>query len=121
MVEYQAAPLDRTFAAIADPTRRAILAAVSRRPATVGALAEKFPMSLNAVSKHILVLERAGLLTRTVQGREHHLRLNPKPLREATAWLDHYRAFWQTRLDALERHVLARRKKGPHADPESPS
>jgi DNA-binding transcriptional ArsR family regulator len=68
----------------------------------VGALAERFPISFNGVSKHVKVLEQAGLVRRNVRGREHWLRLRPAPLREATRWLDHYREFWDTRLDALE-------------------
>src|SRR5437867_11190554 len=104
----QAAPrahrpqLNRVYAAIADPTRRAILAALAGGELNVGSLAGRFPISLNAVSKHVKVLERAGLVRRRILGREHVLRLNPGPLREATRWLEHYRAFWDTRLDALE-------------------
>jgi DNA-binding transcriptional ArsR family regulator len=109
--------LGQIFAAVADPTRRAILAGLARKPATVTEIAAPFPVSLNAISKHILVLERAGLVERQVVGREHHCRLNPTPLRDATAWLDHYRKFWDVRLDALERHILSKRRKkarGPH-------
>ena len=94
------------YGAIADPTRRAILAVLARGDANVGTLAGRFPISFNGVSKHVKVLERAGLVTRTVRGREHRLRLNPAPLREAVRWLAHYRAFWKTRLDALEALLL---------------
>jgi len=94
--------LDLVYGAIADPTRRAILGALARGEAKVGTLAERFPISFNGVSKHVKVLERAGLLHRTVRGREHWLRLRPEPLREAARWLSHYRAFWNVRLDALE-------------------
>lgn len=114
MVEYQehqSAPLDRVFAAIADPTRRAILAALRRHPATITEIAQPFPVSLNAISKHVMVLERAGLIHREVVGREHHCSLAPKPLHQATAWLEHYRTFWEARLDALERHVLAQKRR----------
>jgi DNA-binding transcriptional ArsR family regulator len=103
--------LDRVFAAVADPTRRAILAALAQRPATVTEIAKPFPVSLNAISKHILVLERAGLIRREVVGREHHCRLDPAPLHQASAWLDHYRKFWNVRLDALERHIMTRKKR----------
>jgi DNA-binding transcriptional ArsR family regulator len=72
----------------------------------VGSLAERFPISLNGVSKHVKVLERAGLVERTVLGREHRLRLNPEPLREASMWLEHYRTFWDTRLASLESFLL---------------
>src|SRR5919201_4691568 len=98
--------LDRVYGAIADPTRRAILGLLSRGEVTVGGLAERFPISLNGVSKHVKVLERAGLVERTVRGREHRLRLNAEPLREAAMWLDHYRMFWDTRLTALEAYLL---------------
>lgn len=106
MVEHvQAAELDRVFSALADPTRRAILQSLTLRPATINEIAKPFPVSLNAVSKHVMVLERAGLLRRQIKGREHHCRIEPRPLREATAWLEHYRLFWEQRLDALEAYV----------------
>ncbi|MBZ5591558.1 MAG: metalloregulator ArsR/SmtB family transcription factor [Acidobacteriia bacterium] len=111
MVEYQTELLDRVFAAVADPTRRAILAGLAQKPATITEIARPFPVSLNAVSKHILVLERAGLIIREVAGREHHCRLDPAPLRKASVWLEHYRKFWDLRLDALERHIITRKKR----------
>jgi DNA-binding transcriptional ArsR family regulator len=98
--------LDQVYGALADPTRRAILGILAEGEANVGSLAERFPLSLNGVSKHVKVLERAGLVERTVQGREHRLRLNPAPLREASVWLDHYRTFWDARLGALEAFLL---------------
>jgi DNA-binding transcriptional ArsR family regulator len=94
--------LDRVYGAIADPTRRAILAALAGGEVRVGDVAARFPMTLTAVSKHVKVLERAGLVRRQVRGREHLLRLDPRPLREAAGWLEHYREFWELRLDALE-------------------
>src|SRR5438874_1299717 len=94
--------LDQVYGAIADPTRRAILALLAGGDATVGTLADRFPISLNGVSKHVKVLERAGLVARAIHGREHWLTLNPAPLREAARWLEHYRAFWEVRLDRLE-------------------
>jgi len=111
MVEYRPEMLDRVFAAVADPTRRAILAALAEKPATIGAIAEPFPVSLNAISKHVMVLERAGLIRREIVGREHRCRFKPAPLREASAWLEHYRRFWDVRLDALERHILAKKQR----------
>jgi len=111
MVEYRSPALDRVFAAMADPTRRAIVGALARGPAKVTEIARPFPMSLNAVSKHIKALERAGLVRRTVVGREHYCRLEPRPLRRAAAWLEHHRVFWEARLDALERHVAAQRTR----------
>ena len=98
--------LDQVYGAIADPTRRAILATLARGDATVGSLAATFPISLNGVSKHVKVLERAGLVSRRVEGREHWLRLQPAPLRTASRWLDEYRVFWESRLDALEAMLL---------------
>jgi len=102
--------LDQVYGALADPTRRAIVGILAEGEANVGGLAERFPISLAGVSKHVKVLERAGLVDRTVLGREHRLRLNPEPLREASAWLEHYRTFWDTRLGALEAFLL---KQGP--------
>jgi DNA-binding transcriptional ArsR family regulator len=102
--------LDQVYGAIADPTRRAILAVLAGGEATVGSLADRFPISFNGVSKHVKVLERAGLVHRAVHGREHRLKLNPAPLREAARWLEHYRAFWETRLDGLEA-FLARQQR----------
>ena len=94
--------LNRVYGAIADPTRRAILGLLVRGEVTVGTLADRFPISFNGVSKHVKVLEQAGLVRRKVRGREHWLRLRPEPLRDASRWLEHYREFWGTRLDALE-------------------
>ncbi len=89
--------------ALADPTRRAILQRLGSGEARVTELAAPFAMSLNAVSKHIRVLERAELVSRRRAGREHFLSLNPKPLDEAAAWIDEQRRFWTQSLDALER------------------
>lgn len=94
--------LDNTLIALADSTRRAILERLSRGPAKVTEVAAPFSISLNSVSKHIRILERAGLVKRTVSGREHRLALEPAPLNEITDWMEHHRAFWTQRLDALE-------------------
>lgn len=104
-----AAALDHTMLALADPTRRAILQRLGSGEARVTELAAPFAMSLNAVSKHIRVLERAELVSRRKAGREHFLSLNLKPLDEAAAWIDAQRRFWNTSLDALER-ALAEHK-----------
>jgi DNA-binding transcriptional ArsR family regulator len=96
------APLDATLAALADPTRRAILARLARGEARVTELAEPFPMSLNAVSKHIRVLEAARLVRRRRAGREHLLSVNPQPMDAAAAWIERQRALWSARLDRLE-------------------
>jgi DNA-binding transcriptional ArsR family regulator len=98
--------LDQVYGALADPTRRAILGLLAEGELNVGSLAERFPISLNGVSKHVKVLERAGLVERSVQGREHRLRLNAEPLQEAARWLEHYRTFWNNRLGALEAFLL---------------
>lgn len=107
MVEY----LDQTFAALSDTTRRDILARLALGEATVGEIAEPYEMSLNAVSKHLMVLETAGLVTRSVEGRVHRISLNAEPLRDMSEWLELYRGFWEKRLDALEQFLLANKKK----------
>ncbi len=105
MVNYSAA-LDTTFSALADPTRRAILARLADFPETsVSDLARPFAMSLPAISKHVRVLEGAGLLSRRKQGRVHHCRLVGAPLESANRWIDRYRRFWEQRLDALEHYL----------------
>jgi DNA-binding transcriptional ArsR family regulator len=96
------ANLDRTLTALADPTRRAILERLSKGEARVTELAQPFTMSLNAVSKHIRILERARLVRRRCVGREHFLSLNREPLDEAAAWIEAQRAIWTSRLDALD-------------------
>jgi DNA-binding transcriptional ArsR family regulator len=106
-----ASRLDDTMLALADPTRRAILKRLSRGEARVTDIATPFAMSLNAVSKHIRVLERAHLVTRRRDGREHILAFNPKPLDEAALWIERQRNDWTARLDALER-ALAEDDKG---------
>jgi DNA-binding transcriptional ArsR family regulator len=95
--------LDETLLALSDPTRRAIVQRLTAGEARVTELAAPFPMSLNAVSKHIRVLERAELVQRRKAGREHFLSLNAKPLEAAAAWIDQQRSLWSARLDALER------------------
>ena len=77
---------------------------------TITEIAEPFDMSFYAVSKHVKVLERAGLIRREIRGREHHCRLEAAPLRDAARWLESYRTFWEQTLDALEEHVTKRRK-----------
>ena len=103
MVRYESA-LDRTFAALADSTRRAILARLAVGEANVGTLAAPFAMSWPAVSKHLRVLEAAGLVRRARQGRNHRCRLDPAPMMVARRWLDEHRRFWDesfARLDAV--------------------
>ena len=93
--------LDRVFRALADRTRRAILRRLRAGSATVSELAAPFGMSLPGISKHLTVLEQAGLVIRTVDGRVRRCSLQPEPLREADSWLTEYRSFWESALDSL--------------------
>ena len=97
--------LDSTYAALAHPTRRELLDILRTGPMRVTDLADPFAVSLAAVSKHVGVLEGAGLVRRTVTGREHMLALEAGPLLDARIWIDTYRGFWEGRLDALEAHL----------------
>jgi DNA-binding transcriptional ArsR family regulator len=110
MGEYQSTRLDEVFGAMSDGTRRAILARLAESDARVTELASAFPISLNSTSKHIRILERAGLVTRSVRGREHVLSLNAAPMAEAAGWMAFYRPFWEDRLAALEDFVINKRK-----------
>jgi len=101
MVKYSDAHLDTTFHALADPTRRGILAQLALGEASVGELAAPYDMSLPAISKHLKVLEGAGFLTREKDGRVHRCRLEPAPMKEAADWIDQYRRFWEGQLDRL--------------------
>lgn len=102
LVEYNCMnSLDLAFAALADPTRRRIIARLARGRTRVTDLALPFDMSLNAVSKHLKVLERSGLIKRERLGREHYLRLRAAPLRKVVRWASQYERFWNQRLDAL--------------------
>ena len=98
----QADPLSTTLAALADPTRRGILARLATGEATVTELAEPYDMSLAAVSKHLKVLERAGLIARGREAQWRPCRLEAAPLKEVAGWLDHYRRFWEGSLDRLD-------------------
>ena len=99
------ATLDLTYAALADPTRRAILHRLRGSEARVTEVAAPLPMSLAAVSKHIAVLERAGLVQREIRGRDHYLSADPERLAEASRWIAEYTAFWEGRADALADHL----------------
>lgn len=116
------AQLDATFAALADPTRRAILARLREGDATVGELAAPFAMTQPAISKHLKVLERAGLISRGRDGRRRPSRLEGAPLAEATEWLEGYRRFWEeryARLDDLLEELKAAEDPSPdRADDE---
>ena len=111
-------PLDMTLLALADPTRRAILQRLSRGEARVTELAAPFPISLNSVSKHIRILERAGLVRRRRIGKEYRLTLEQKPLEEAATWMATQRNIWNARLDVLEALLDAEDAATAHRVPE---
>ena len=104
MVNNQQA-LDSTFAALSDATRRGILARLATGEASVTELAQPYDMSLPAVSKHLRVLESAGLVARSKDGRVHRCRLEAAPLKSAADWIEHYRRFWEAQLDSLQRFL----------------
>ncbi|ATQ77622.1 transcriptional regulator [Massilia violaceinigra] len=108
--------LSTTFAALADPTRRAILARLADGEASVTALAAPFQMSLPAVTKHLKVLERAGLITRGRQAQWRPCKLDAQPLREAADWMAHYRQFWEGSLDRLDDYLTNLQAKEHHDD-----
>ncbi len=105
MVNCTQQQLDRAFGALAHPIRRGILARLATGEATVSELAKPFKVSAPAISKHMRILEDAGLLSRRKQGREHRCRLEAKRMQEAERWLELHRKFWNERLDALERYL----------------
>ena len=107
-------PLSATLAALADPTRRAILARLAEGEATVGELARPFDMSLPAVSRHLKVLERAGLIARGREAQWRPCRLEAEPLRTVADWLDSYRRFWDASLDRLDAYLTDLQKGNPH-------
>jgi DNA-binding transcriptional ArsR family regulator len=111
------ARLDAVFAALADPTRRAIIERLSRSEARVTEVAEPFRMSLNAVSKHIRVLEASGVVKRHRKGRDHFLSIDTHSLDEVDGWIVWLRGYWEERLDAME-HLLREIKKGHKAGPK---
>jgi DNA-binding transcriptional ArsR family regulator len=103
--------LDVTFAALSDPTRREIVQRLAKGAVRVTDLAQPFDISLNAVSKHVKVLERAGLVRRTREGREHYIALDPEPIRRIASWASRYERFWSDRLDKLDAFLKANRKQ----------
>jgi len=105
MVKYNR-NLDATFQALADPTRRAILTALTRGQASVTDLARPYRMTLPGVMKHLRVLERAGLVTQRKVGRSRRCRLVARPLKDAEVWISQYRAFWEKQFEALERYLI---------------
>jgi DNA-binding transcriptional ArsR family regulator len=111
--------LDLVFAALSDTTRRWLLSRLLDGEATVGDLAEPLQMSLPAVSKHIRVLEDAGLLNRRIEGRTHYITANPKPLREAVNWIERHRQIWEASLDRLA--ALVERSSSKSTEPPKPN
>lgn len=105
MVKYSPRTLNQTFAALADPTRRHILAHLARGDRRVTDLARPHAMSLPAISKHLRVLEKAGLLRRRRYGRVHQMQLDAKPLKQAAQWVEEYRKFWEGSLDRLAEYL----------------
>ena len=103
--------LDETFSALSDPTRRAILARLAQGSATVNELAEPFDISLPAISRHIKVLEGAGLISREIEAQKRRCHLRPETLKEAEDWIAHYRRFWSEQFDALETYLDRTSKK----------
>ena len=111
----QAESLDRVFAALSDPTRRRIVERLARGPLSIGEIAVGFELSQPAISKHIKVLERSGLLARTIEGRVHRCTLDPGVMQQAAGWIDTQRAFWNATLDRLDSLLTSpqKRKKRP--------
>lgn len=109
--------ISSTFAALADPTRRAILARLALGETSVTELAEPFEMSMPAVSKHLRVLERAGLITRGREAQWRPCKLKPDPLREAAGWLEDYRQFWEQSFDRLDEYLQRLQAEAKHAHP----
>jgi len=107
--------LSATFSALADPTRRAILARLTRGEASVTELAQPFDMTMPAITKHLKVLERAGLVARGREAQWRPVRLEAGPLREVSGWLQHYRQFWDESLDRLDDYLQAIQKGDPDA------
>jgi len=110
MNALQPETLDRVFQALGHPVRRQILVRLAHGAATVTEIAEPFDLSLNAISKHLKVLERACLIRRQVTGREHYCSINPQPLAEVSNWLTYYQAFWTSRFDAMEQEIIATKR-----------
>ncbi|HEY0660022.1 MAG TPA: metalloregulator ArsR/SmtB family transcription factor [Lysobacter sp.] len=117
MVDKDSGRLDAVFQALADPTRRAMLRDLAASPRTVGELAAPYDISLAGASKHIQVLERAGLIQREIQGRVHTCRIDARPLHAGAEWIRHYERFWNQKLDALEALLKAQDAARPAAKP----
>lgn len=118
MVKHTTTLLDRTFAALSDPTRRSILANLAEGERCVTDLAKPHRMSLPAISKHLRVLENAGLVRRQRRGRVHRLALEAKPMQEAQQWIEEYRRFWEQSLDRLDTYLKELQSKAPETPVE---
>lgn len=105
MVNNDSAKLNQLFGALSDPTRRAMLQRLAQEEVSVAELSKPFELSKSAITKHLKVLENAGLLRRTIDGRVHHCRLNPEPLEEASEWISFYKQFWENKLNNLESYL----------------
>lgn len=114
MVNNAEQQMDTVFTALADSTRRGMIDRLSKGPATIGELGRPFAISKPAVTKHVKMLERAGLVTRRKDGRIHHCKLNPKPMKQAEAWIETHRKFWEASLSALARYVEETKPNGEH-------
>ena len=119
MVNVSPEQLNTVFLALADPTRRAILARLAQGEASGTELAQPFSISVPAISKHLRVLEHAELILHRKEGRTHLFRLAARPLREAATWLEYYRQFWETQFDALDTYLQVTSEEEP--DPDDPS
>jgi DNA-binding transcriptional ArsR family regulator len=121
MVKYKTGSLDAVFAALSDPIRRRILERLAHGEASVGDLAAPFRVTAPAISRHLRVLERAGLLDRHKKGRVHRCRLRPRPMNDAVEWIEQCRKFWEQQFDALERYLAETEPKEidpwPHPAP----
>jgi DNA-binding transcriptional ArsR family regulator len=112
MVKHKRDALSKVLLAMGDPTRREILKKVSRGEPSVLEIAESFPISLPAISKHLKVLERAGLISRKREGRVHRFKLDARPMRDASEWIRNYERFWQVKLDSLGAYLEKTGKEG---------
>jgi DNA-binding transcriptional ArsR family regulator len=116
MVKYTSPQLNRTFSALADPTRRRILEQLAKGDRCVTDLAKPYSMSLPAVSKHLRVLEKAGLIRRRRSGRVHRLNLEAAPMKQAAQWIEEYRQFWEASLDRLDEYLKKLQQQPTHDD-----
>ncbi len=117
--DNQTKTLDLVFGAVADATRRSILDRLRAGPQTVTELSRPYDMSLNAVSKHLKTLEKAGLIHRKIRGREHYCHLNADRFEETLNWMSYYSEFWSYRMDALEKHLMNIKQKKEEPDGRS--